>query len=122
MIRDEAIDLARSIVEAIEKGRPLTFGDKDKTFAEVCSVLLEEARVCELRGSEVARWAHESGTAKGQRDRIGALLVEACDMVMEIANELSDENPSWMERHYPRLLRRLERIRTEAGPPERESK
>lgn len=47
MIRAEAIDLARSIVEAVSRGERLTFGDKDKTFAEVCSVLLSMAPVVE---------------------------------------------------------------------------
>ena len=31
--------------------------------------LAEQTRLAELRGQEVAKWAHESGTAKGQRDR-----------------------------------------------------
>ena len=29
----------------------------------------EQKRLADLRGEEVAKWAHESGTAKGQRDR-----------------------------------------------------
>ena len=42
------------------------------------SELDELLDVFELRGEEVAKWAHESGTAKGQRDRLLAVFEAAC--------------------------------------------
>ena len=57
----------------------------DAAFIAAASpdVVLELLDLCELRGSEVAKWAHESGTAKGERDRLSGLVKDAAlrDMV-----------------------------------------
>lgn len=51
--------------------------------------LRQLVREHQLRGEEVAKWAHESGTAKGARDRLGRqvehLRGENEDMEREIA-------------------------------------
>lgn len=44
----------------------------------------ELERVFELRGSEVAKWAHESGTAKGRADKLASALSLACDAIDEL--------------------------------------
>lgn len=42
MARTEAIELANAIITAVDHGKLQLFGDKDKTFADVCRALLAE--------------------------------------------------------------------------------
>lgn len=42
MTRAEAIGLAKAIIVSVDHGERLPFGDKDRTFADVCRALLAE--------------------------------------------------------------------------------
>lgn len=44
--------------------------------------------ISELRGNEVAKWAHESGTAKGQRDQLARRVEELERLIAEVAHDV----------------------------------
>jgi hypothetical protein len=61
-----------------------------ETIAAVRAALAESQRISALRGEEVAKWAHESGTVKGERDKLRGLLDEAITLARDAIDSTSE--------------------------------